>query len=187
MSNLYGHLTGTRGTATRTGTSLIRARLATWHRAALLTLDDHGTWTVHTEPADPQEAAETTPQPMARGNLHTDTLGTAYAAPSPEVSGRNGYYGADLYPGGDDAGASWIERTLGTGTRKEAERLAGTWREGYERGRADALRSVTGRTDARGYELPKPLDPSTQRPAKSPARKPGPDWTPAEHLEPVTA
>lgn len=71
MARLFGTLTGAKSSATRTGDAVIRARLATWHGAVVVTLDDHGSWTVHTEPADPQKAAAHVPRVLARGNVHT--------------------------------------------------------------------------------------------------------------------
>ena len=74
MARLYGTLEGAKGTTSRVGTDRLTARLATWHGAVVVTLDDFGTWTVHTEPADPQEAAATVPRVLARGNVHLNTL-----------------------------------------------------------------------------------------------------------------
>lgn len=86
MANLYGTLDGARGTTSRTGTDLLRARLATWHGAVVVTLDDYGAWTLHTEPADPQEAAAAVPRIIARGNLHT---GAHEALPDPTAHLRS--------------------------------------------------------------------------------------------------
>lgn len=72
MARLFGTIEGSKGTASRTGTDLLRARLATWSGAVVVAVDDFGGWTVHTEPADPQEAARTVPVILARGNLHRD-------------------------------------------------------------------------------------------------------------------
>lgn len=71
VANLYGTIEGAKTTKSATGTDLLRARLATWHGAVVVTLDDFGSWTVHAEPADPQEAAGIVPAVLAAGNLHT--------------------------------------------------------------------------------------------------------------------
>lgn len=117
MARLFGTLEGAKSTASRTGDDRLTARLATWHGAVVVTLDDYGTWTVHTEPADAQEAAAAAvPRIAARGNVHTGRVEASYG-------------------------------TLG---------FAGLGALAYRRGD----------------------DPTPTHPNRSPARKPGPDWTP---------
>jgi len=72
VARLFGTLEGAKSTASRTGEDRLTARLATWHGAVVLTLDDYGTWTVHTEPAVPQEAGAAVPAVVARGNVHAE-------------------------------------------------------------------------------------------------------------------
>jgi hypothetical protein len=74
VARLFGTLEGAKSTASRTGEDRLTARLATWHGAVVVTLDDHGTWTVHTEPADPQQAGAAVPAVVARGNVHTGDI-----------------------------------------------------------------------------------------------------------------
>lgn len=82
MARLYGTLQGAKSTASRTGDDRLTARLATWHGAVVLTLDDHGNWTVHTEPADPQKAGAVVPRVVSRGNVHAGTDDRYFASAS---------------------------------------------------------------------------------------------------------
>ncbi len=88
MARLFGSIEGAKTTRTATGDELLRARLATWHAAVVVTLDDFGAWSVHVEDADPQVAAAAVALTLARGNLHTD--GREYVIPTRSPGRRPG-------------------------------------------------------------------------------------------------